>query len=380
MEFSVGDILQADGDIYEIIGKIRYRKIEDNLYWTEYCMRSRPSGKERWLSIDVVNNEYSICQFARNPSMGGYHQVDSGTEEVVGVWGKVDVSIGDKATFYEYEDVTEEKIISHEVWDDEQEYCTGYYLDSDEIVKTSNAAGSSSAVGNNSSMGFSQNTYSGGGSNYRPASNPKKGSVVKTVLAIMIPILIAWGLITAYANKDKNAIAKFLENSINYSYVTSITGNEEQKADVYKSSLSLDSTAKNIINAINGKTENVQQNTEDGDDSIAILTKHEYCLIYTSEENEVLVQISSRKYAYVSDHRPYRCHHHTYRYYRRYYYSRGYTSDYSSYKKYNTSYKDYSDTTIDSNSSDTYSGYASSVRQSSTSTRTSSGGGLSSGK
>ena len=168
MEFSVGDILQVDGDIYEIIGKIRYRKIEDNLYWTEYCMRQRPSGKERWLSIDVVNNEYSICQFARNPSMGGYHQVDSGTEEVVGVWGKVDVSVGDKATFYEYEDVTEEKIISQEIWDDEQEYCTGYYLDSDEIVKQVTQQEADSAMGNN------QNTYSGAGSSYQPASNQKK--------------------------------------------------------------------------------------------------------------------------------------------------------------------------------------------------------------
>lgn len=374
MEFSVGDMLQVDGDLYEIIGKIRYRKIEDNLYWTEYCMRQRPSGKERWLSIDVVNNEYSISQFARNPSMGGYHQVDSGTEEVVGVWGKVDVSIGDRATFYEYEDVTEEKIISQEVWDDEQEYCTGYYLDSDEIVKCSNT------MGNNSSMGYSQNTYSGGGRNYQSASNPKKGSALKSMIAVLIPIIIVCGLMAVYTNKDKNAIAKHLKSGTYYTYVTSITGNEEQKADVYKSLLSLDGTARDIIDAINGKTESVQQNTEDGDDSIAILTKNEYCLIYTSEDNEVLVQISSRKYAYVSDHRPYHCHHRTYRYYRRYYYSRGYTSDSGNYKKYRTSYSDYDDTTIDSNSSDTYSGYASSVRQSSTSTRTSSGGGLSSGK
>lgn len=358
MEFSVGDILQVDGNVYEIIGKIQYKKVEDNLYWTEYCMRQRPSGKERWLSIDVVNNEYSVSQFARNPSMGGYHQVDSGTEEVVGVWGKVGVSVGDRATFYEYEDITEEKIISQELWDDETEYCTGYYLDSDEIVKLSNATGSSSAS----------------------ASNPKKGSVLKTIFAILVPIIIVCVLMTVYVNKDKDAIAKYLKQDAGYTYVTSITGNEEQKADVYKSVLSLDSTARDIIDAINGKTENVQQNTEDGDDSIAILTKNEYCLIYTSEENEVLVQISSRKYAYVSDQKPYHCHHHTYRYYRRYYYSRGYTSDYSTYNKYRTSYNDYSDTTIGSNSADTYSAYASSVRQSSTSTRTSSGGGLSSGK
>ena len=42
---------------------------------------------------------------------------------------------------------------------------------------------------------------------------------------------------------------------------------------MYKSLLSLDLTAKNIISGIDGKTESVQQNTEDGDTSIAILTK-----------------------------------------------------------------------------------------------------------
>ena len=142
----------------------------------------------------------------------------------------------------------------------------------------------------------------------------------------------------------------------------------------------VDSAAKDIIDAINGKTEDVQQNTEDGDNSVAILTKKEYCLIYTSEDGETLVQISTRKYAYYNDDDPYRSRTGTRRYYRRYYYSRGYSSDYGSWGSTNSPYDSYSGGTINSNPNDTYNSYAGSVRQSSTTSRSSSGGGTSYGK
>lgn len=141
----------------------------------------------------------------------------------------------------------------------------------------------------------------------------------------------------------------------------------------------MDATARDIIQAVEGDVEDVQQNTEDEDDSIAILTDNEYCLVYTSSDNETLVQISERSYAYCSSNTPYRCRMGTGRYFRRFYYSRGYSSDKDRYSKKRDSYTGYDDTTVTS-TTDTYKSYASSVRQSSIARRRSSGGGTSSGK
>ena len=48
--------------------------------------------------------------------------------------------------------------------------------------------------------------------------------------------------------------------------------------DRYSTSRSIEMAAKDIINAIDGETEDVQENTED--ESVAILTEHELSLIH----------------------------------------------------------------------------------------------------
>ena len=168
--------------------------------------------------------------------------------------------------------------------------------------------------------------------------------------------------------------------------MTSVTGEAKQKADVYSagSAYSIDFIAEDIITAIEGETEYVQKDDEAGEGeegSVAILTKKEYCLVYPSEDNnEVLVQVSKRKFTYTTDESPYRSNRHARRYYRRFYYSTGYSSDSSSYRKYSSPYSSFDDTSIsysDSNSLNTYSG---TVRQDSINARRSDGGGLSNGK
>ncbi len=368
MEYSVGDTLRVDGDIYDVIGKIQYKNQKDGCYWFEYLLDAREFNTQRWLSIDDVYREYTLSKPAFNVSTFGYHKVDEGVEEVIAVWGEVDVEVGDTATFIEYEDVTEEKIISLETWDDGEEQSTGYYLDAHEINR------------------YNGTSTTGAREDYSSSSSGARGNN-----KAWLPFVILFGFmgISIFGNVmssifagmgSATAIADYLKSSGIYTYVTSITGKEEQKADVYSSYSTVEETAKNIITGIEGDTENVQQNTEDGDNSIAILTKKEYCLVYNSEDNQVLVQVSPRKFAYVSDATPYRSRQHTHRYYRRYYYSRGYTSDAGSFKKSTSSYGSYDDTPIDVNYSDSYNSYSDSIRQASINSRTSSGGGLSSGK
>lgn len=357
MEYSVGDTLRVDGTVYDIIGKIQYKNLSDNCCWFEYRMIAKEYKKEKWLSCDDKYHEYSISAAAFNLSTSGYHLVDSGTEKVIGAWGDVDVVIGDQAVFKEYEDSTEEKILSSETWDDGEELSIGYYLDLDEI-----------------------NFYSADGTIHTAKnehSSNHTGTVKSIVYALIVFVLLFGGKSNLFSG---TSITKYLKKSTQYSYTTSITGNQKQKADVYKSFYDLDYTVKDILNAIEGKTVDVQQNTEDGDNSVAILTDKEYCLIYISEDGEVLIQISTRKYAYGSDNSPHRSSAHTRRYYKRYYYSKGYASDYGTYEKYTSPYSSYDDTFLDSNASDTYNTYSSSVRQSSVNSRKSPGGGLSSGK
>lgn len=372
MEYLVGDILLINGSRYKIIGKVQYKNLSDNCFWYEYRLIQQETGMEKWLSADLNYNEYSISEAILSSDTTGYHVVDEGTEEVVGAWGNVDVESGDRAKFIEYEDDTEEKIRSCEIWDDETEYSSGYYIDLNEIQVVANGGGGGAAA---------QNQYQGNTS-YKPK---KKFSITNVIIILSIVCVLFGSLFNSFGGLiSSKSIAKHLkEDTAQYTYVTSITGSEQEHADVYSSNADLDTTVRDILNAIEGNTEDVQQNTEDGDESVAILTKNEYCLVYISEEDEheVLVQISSRKYAYTSDRDLYRGRRYSNRYYRRFYYSRGYSSDNQSYgSDYSSAYRDFDDSTINYNSSDTYNTYSSTVRQSSVNSRNSSGGGLSSGK
>lgn len=394
MEYNVGTILRADGELYKIIGKIQYKNIDDNCRWLEYRLKKITDGSEVWLSVDEAYDEYSVSHAADNVSLDGYKKVDEGTQEVVAVWGRADVSVGDRASFTEYEDASEEKIISEEVWDDGREVSVGYYLDWNEVapednpqaIRVAKAAAKTAGTRTKASPAGSNNAKRTGNTGGTDKKNTAKKSGAKKSPAVKIIVIIFavfFGLaFIGMLTGDNHSIAAYLkDNTSSYAYVTSITGSGKEKADVYRAvSNSMDMAAKDIIRGIEGDTTDVQQNSEGDDRSIAILTEDEYCLIYTSEDNEVLVQVSSREYAYRSDKTPYHCHAGTYRYYRGFYYTRGYQSDMNSFGSANSSYGNYDGGTVDYNSADEYSTYSSSIRQSSVGSRTSSGGGLSSGK
>lgn len=366
MAYKIGEILRIENEQYQIIGYIDFQSTNENSHWTEYRILNTARGQEWWLSADDYNNEYSLSRVADSgfgisqPDTTGYHMVDMGTAVVTGYGGDVDVDRGEIVNYTEYEDLSEDNIISVEVWEDETEHSRGRYVDTHDIE----------------SVGAVKVTrkVSGGKQN--------SGIIALTFIAIFFaPMIIQF----AASMIPKQAISKYLKNSSYYTYSTSITSstNEKEKADVYKTFLSMDEAAKDIIDAIDGETEDVQQNKEDSDDnSIAILTKREYCLVYAdAETGGTLVQISSRLYTYTSDSQPYHSRTHTHRFYRRHYYSRAYTYDSDKYsKKYSNSYGSYSDSTIPVDASDSYRTYSNSVRQASVAARSSSGGGTSSGK
>lgn len=371
LSFNLRDKLKVDREEYSVIGIIEYLNNSDGYAWTEYKLKKMSDSSIRWLSVDSGYEEYAIYRVSKkrytddNIKSMGYRETDFGEARVSACNGEVDVDLGDKVKYREFEDLSEENIIAIEEWEDETEYSTGYYLDEDEIEKIY-----SSGYNNRETQ------YN----NYKPTNSKINNNSVNGIAIAVIAFLVIIGIALFNSKASKNNMSKYISESSNFTYTTSVTSdlNNKEKADVYTTPLTVELAAKDIIDGIEGDTEDIQENTEDG--SVAIITSDEYGLVYSTEEGETLVQISSRLYAYSSTNDPYRSRYSTARYFRNYYYSRCYSSDYSKYKKYTSGYENYDGGYVDTNYNDTYRNYSDSVRQSSVNSRSSSGGGTSSGK
>ena len=378
LKFRKGDRIKIEGELYQILGGIELVNRSDGARWTEYYVQNLQNGKLRWLSVDEIYDEYAIYTSCDSKGFSeeeldaqGWKNADSGVEEVLGWFGNVDAEQGEKASYTEYEDSTGEYLMSVEYWDGETEYAKGYYLDKDEIEIASDLQ----QVENRQFRVDYNNCQP-----RHPQTMQKRKGRNNKIIALVVIAIMACGIWAMTKSASKKEIRNYLEDSSFYSYETSITSdlNEEEKADVYSTSHSIEMAAKDIINAIDGETEDVQENTED--ESVAILTEHEYCLVYESEEGKTMVQASSRAYAYQSTSNPYHATSTTARHYRSFYYFRGFSRDASRYDNRASGYQNYSGTAPDYNYSDTYRNYSNTVRQGSTGTRTSSGGGIGFGK
>ena len=361
MFFRVGTILRIKDIEGEVIGYIKYANPQDgNKTWTEYRLRTRVG--ERWLSVDECYDEYSISWPAndvRGQIGPEWHKVDEGTQVVQQYGGDVDVDPGERANFVEYEDEEEEKTLSVEIWSDGAEYSKGEYIEKEDIAE----------------IGY-----------YAPKKTGNSKKTMMMVLVFGIFFVFFCSFISTAVSNGKNSISKYLDKSASFSYVTSITGNEKQEAKVYSygagATALTDDVAKIIINGIEGDTQSVTQKDDTSNEEIAILTDKEYCLIYHPEENkdEVYVQVSGRKYNYTSDNAPYKSSSSDTTWYRSHYYSSGYKKDATSYKNTPSAYTMYSGSTVHNIGNGYFDSYSNSVRQASVNNRSSSGGGLSSGK
>lgn len=372
LEFAIDDKLIIYGNEYKVKGKITFLNKADNCSWTEHSIVSSNYNSEKWLSVDDMYNEYGLytkCIYSEsfqedNLIAKGYKNVDNGIATVTFVSGDVDVEIGDEVEYKAFEDSSEENIIEIESWKDEKEYSKGCYIKKKDIKKVEEVINSS---------------YKKDISDYNSLLSKIKANKAIIIASALLIIAII-GIISFDLMRNKVPIAKFLESDENFRYVTSITSDidNNQKADVYATSMAVDNTTKCILDAISGDVQEVEENSEDG--CVAIITDDEYCLVYTSEEGETLVQICLRAYTYASSNTLYHSHHSTDLYYRRCYYTYGYEHDRHRYKKYVSGYANYSDGKVNKNTNNKYKQYSNSIRQDSIGSRASSGGGTSSGK
>ena len=357
MSYEVGTILNIKGIQGTVIGYITYANPKDGYKeWTEY--RLSTSKGECWLSCDDVYKEYSVSWPANNVNgrIGPeWHKVDEGIQVVKASAGDVDVDYGKRAEFVEYEDAAEDNTLSVEMWSDGVEYSKGYYVEKNDIFV----------------MGYKK---------------PKKSSnCMSSIIMLMVFFaVVSFFIVIVNMSKPNKSISKYVKNSSLYTYETSITGQETQKADVYKfyNSVKTDYVAQDIIKGIEGYTQSVTQKDDQDDAEIAIVTDKEYCLVYHAEgdADHVYVQVSSRKYNYTSNNAPYRCSDSDLRWYRSHYYSSSYKSDSATYKNTPSAYEMYDGDTIHNIGNGYFDSYSSSIRQQSINRRNSSSGGISSGK
>ena len=335
-KLKMGQVIKIKNEAYTVIGMIEFE--EESWTWQEYKIKNE-AGKVKWLSIeeDEGKTKYSIYEMNFSiPVMKtmnfnfknqNYNLFEKGTARVKTYYGNVDVDRYEKVNFSEYISEDKKTLISFEDWSGEIEKSIGNYVDETDIEITNEIK----AVKINSTK--------------------KTESILVAVFSIFFLIVpIVFGGIGSFISSRKT-ISKFLEKDSNFSYVTSVTNNENnQKAKVYKTDLSIDGAVKKIID---GAPEAIKKVTDaDDDEGIGIFTIAEYAYVYKSEDNTTYVQVSKKKYVTSG----------TSAYHSRYH-SRGF-------------YRTY--TTNSTNS--TYDSYLSSARQQSINARKSSGGGTSSGK
>lgn len=371
VNLDVGSKIKLKEDIFIVKGYIVFRD-NDGLCWVEYKIKSKSTSDIKWLSIDRINQEYSVYKeqdydksfSEENIISQGYKKVEDDVATVVDYKGDVDVDLDETVYYKEYEDSTEEKLISVEEWNGLYECSKGYYVDKEEIEN----------------IGFqSQNNLS------RPEYINRKGSynknkpmnILAVVVGIICIIIAALGIKSCVAKK---LISDVIKSNTDFQYVTSITSDldNNKKADVYLCKGTVEYATKTIIEGLNGDVEDVQENTEDG--TVVISVSDELAVIYNSEDGETMLQLSDRKYAYSSRNTMYRSSTRSNRFFRRYYYSKFFNRDRERFDSSKSGYANYNGGSFSGNDNNKYKSYSDSIRQQSINSRTSSGGGTSAGK
>ncbi len=361
------DIIVINHQEYLVAGFIKYQNNYSNghtCFWYDYKLKLvEDAFKEAWMSITKGEENEFCLSYMTNDNVPPFDSklIEEGEQVVLECSGDVDVEVGDRAYFKEYEDEEGDNSFSIESWNDEVEYSVGVYYDADEATPQNS----------NSYASFQSNPKE------QPKKSSKKGCLIAAIIGI-VALFFGW-----CGSENKTPLHDYIKASPVFSHVAQI-GKEDKKADVYKSDYTIDQTAKFLIAAIDGNSIDVTQNTDSLDNSIGFITDNEYCLIYNPEEDstKVLVQISDREFACSSEEEPYHASHHTRHFYHCHYYSFGFFTDRSRYSTHSSHYSNYNGPVM-SKTANSYNNYSSQYRATSSarngSTRSSSSRSHSSG-
>lgn len=338
MKLKKGQVIYIDNRRYVVVNMIEF--CEDTWVWQEYEIVDEYKS-HKWLSVEEDENnklEYYIYRnFHGNVDTNEientinnkvYELYEKGTATVKDYFGNADVDKYETCEYFDYISKDEKSIVSVEKWDGEIEKSIGERVDITRIKVTEEIEKVQSGTKN-------------------------KENIFAFLIFLFCSLPIIASVFSGIFTNNKS-MKKYMEkNSGKYTYVTSVTNNaNNKKARVYEASFNtIDETVKDIIDGVpEGITTTLEDDPYTTSDGIGLETKKEYAYIY-EEDFKVYVQVSSKEYVNDSG---------------TMYHSRHHSHYYSTYRN--------------RRSSSQYSTYLYSARQRSINSRTTSGGGTSSGK
>ncbi len=343
-----GQIIVINNEKYVVDNMIEFK--EDTWVWQEYEIRKKiGNGADTlkyWLTVEPDENNkteyYLYSVSANNVDVNKveyeyygkkYTLYESGVATVKSFFGPTDVDMYETCKYYDYISDDKEEIISVEKWSDGKECTIGKKIQDYQIQIKDEVDNEYLKVNKDAS---------------------KKSTIITVIICLLCVVLPMLGALLSGLTVNKS-INKYIEkNTSKYTYVTSVTNNSNnKKANVYVTKFaSLDSAVKDIIDGVpEGITEVIDDDKTTETDGYALETKKEYAYIYKHTDGKIYIQVSEKGYVDESGT--------TYHSYYNTYYHRSYRRRYRSTSYYN---------------------YAKSARQDSINSRTSSGGGTSSGK
>ena len=286
MDFDCWTGLLIEGKPYTIVEKIRYREKASDVRWTEYGLITGTEEKGWWLS---VMDGSLPCTLSRTVSQvtapKQYRLRDQGKELVVGVWGVSDASVGDEASYREYESEDGKYTFFLENWAEKRIGASGWHVDPAQIRLDPTAA---AAVRANALKWEGRKRF--------------LSNCCWVYAAPFLYVCVLFLLCGDFADSFRwHDVRRFLhvpyrmeERLSDAPYYTPLKDAENtQGGHFYESTLDPSASAMDIIEGIDGWTQEVRQDLAAADQAIVIKTKDEACLVSTTTDGNTLIWVGS---------------------------------------------------------------------------------------
>lgn len=296
MFFRTNSKLKIDDDNYRVIGVTTFSNMNTKEKWAEYILEDLNNNKVCWLEVNEDYKEYILFQnreFFReiDPNelfSNNFIVYSSGTAEVVINTGLSNRSNGDEIKYRRFQNEFIGKVIEYKEWNDEEEYSIGEFINENRISASTNSV-KTDFDGLKDEDGMYDNIYELNVVENSDEERFRKTSYsIFTICLVLILVFLGIKFIGVTKGDTLDNVVRFDEN---FTYKTSLSDGNNL-ANVYRSSETLERTKNIILNnaSVNYKNKDIETGT------IVLMNDKEICIIYTSSLEEVLIQVSSRKY------------------------------------------------------------------------------------
>ena len=197
-------------------------------------------------------------------------------------------SNGDEIKYRRFQNEFIGKVIEYKEWNDEEEYSIGEFINENRISASTNSV-KTDFDGLKDEDGMYDNIYELNVVENSDEERFRKTSYsIFTICLVLILVFLGIKFIGVTKGDTLDNVVRFDEN---FTYKTSLSDGNNL-ANVYRSSETLERTKNIILNnaSVNYKNKDIETGT------IVLMNDKEICIIYTSSLEEVLIQVSSRKY------------------------------------------------------------------------------------